>query len=93
MTPSSVLYAVKKKLRLSSNFTRAHERLTCSAVGEVIFIERGCVIRGIVDEVSRGGVRLRPAPDGPLAATTTTSCPSTRPPVSAGSRARVAVVG
>lgn len=49
------------KLRRSASFTRAHERLTCSAVGEVVFIKRGCTIRGVIDEVSRGGLRLRPA--------------------------------
>lgn len=61
MSVSSVIRVITKRFRRSSNFTRAHERMSCSAVGEVIFIERGCVIRGIVDEVSRGGVRLRPA--------------------------------
>lgn len=50
-----------RKLRRSANFTRAHERLTCSVVGEVFFIKRGCTIRGVIDEVSRGGLRLRPA--------------------------------
>ena len=49
------------KLRRSASFTRAHERLACSAVGDVLFIKRGCTIRGVIDEVSRGGLRLRPA--------------------------------
>ena len=42
---------------------------------------------------SRFGFRARPAPDGPVGATTTTSRPSTRPPVRAGWRPSVMVVG
>ena len=42
---------------------------------------------------SRCGFRARPAPDGPLAATMTTSRASVSPRTMAGSRARVAVVG
>ena len=47
----------------------------------------------ISSDPSRWGFRDRPAPDGPLAATTTTSSAVVSPPVTAGSRARVAVVG
>ena len=61
MRAPAMINKVLGKLRRSANFTRAHERLTCSAVGEVFFIKRGCTIRGVVDEVSRGGLRLRPA--------------------------------
>lgn len=61
MNPISLVMRLVRGLRRSANFTRAHERLTCSAAGEVFFIKRGCTIRGVVDEVSRGGLRLRPA--------------------------------
>ena len=53
--------AFGRKLRRTATFTRAHERMTCSVIGEVFFIKRGCTIRGVIDEVSRGGLRLRPA--------------------------------
>ena len=47
----------------------------------------------ISSEPSRWGFSARPAPEGPLAATTTTSSAVVSPPVTAGSRASVAVVG
>ena len=47
----------------------------------------------ISSEPSRCGLSARPAPDGPLAATMTTSEASLRPAVMAGSSANVAVVG
>ena len=42
---------------------------------------------------SRCGLSARPAPEGPLAATTTTSSAVRQAGVNAGSSARVAVVG
>jgi hypothetical protein len=47
----------------------------------------------ISSEPSRCGFSARPAPDGPLAATMTTSRASVRPRAMAGSKASVAVVG
>jgi hypothetical protein len=44
-------------------------------------------------EPSRWGFNDRPAPDGPLAATMTTSFAAVSPEVIAGSRANVPVVG
>jgi hypothetical protein len=44
-----------------AHFTRIHERLPCAVWSKLHFIDRGFSSVGIVDEVSQGGMRFRPA--------------------------------
>ena len=61
---SSVSNAMRRLLsrfRLPSGFVRAHERRSCAIFGELYFVDRGFGTRGVIDEISCGGMRFRPA--------------------------------
>lgn len=45
----------------NTHFTRMHERLPCAVWSKLHFIDRGFSSIGIIDEVSQGGMRFRPA--------------------------------
>ncbi|CAO4163440.1 hypothetical protein [Methylorubrum populi] len=47
--------------RLSGRSRRVHERYPCLIPGKILFLERGFSIDGVVNEVSAGGLRVRPA--------------------------------
>jgi|GEM_PF-3088477 len=44
-----------------SSFQRIHERLPCEVWVKLNFVDRGFGSLGLIDEVSRGGVRFRPS--------------------------------
>jgi len=44
-----------------AHFTRMHERLPCAVWSKLHFIDRGFSSVGLVDEISQGGMRFRPA--------------------------------
>ena len=54
------LRSMIRRFSASKSFVRAHERRTCACVGEIYFVDRGFGTRGIVDEISCGGIRFRP---------------------------------
>ncbi|GJE27981.1 hypothetical protein [Methylobacterium organophilum] len=47
--------------RFSGRARRVHERFPCMIRGKILFVERGFSIDGVVNEVSAGGLRVRPA--------------------------------
>lgn len=57
---SGVFRGVMRRFSAAKSFVRAHERRNCTCVGEIYFIDRGFGTRGIVDEISCGGLRFRP---------------------------------
>jgi hypothetical protein len=44
-----------------SKFQRTHERVPCAIWVKLNFIDRGFGSHGLIDEVSRGGMRFRPS--------------------------------
>ncbi|HEY8579358.1 MAG TPA: hypothetical protein VIL72_05685 [Beijerinckiaceae bacterium] len=57
---SRVIRGLLSRFNVGEGFVRAHERRRCVCVGEIHFIDRGFATRGIIDEISCGGVRFRP---------------------------------
>jgi hypothetical protein len=57
---SAVVRGLMSRLNLAKSFVRAHERRNCTCVGELYFIDRGFATRGIIEEISCGGLRFRP---------------------------------
>ncbi len=59
-TISSAIRGLMSRFSATKSFVRAHERRSCVCVGELYFVDRGFATRGIIDEISCGGIRFRP---------------------------------
>jgi hypothetical protein len=57
----SLIDRLLKLTKGKSRFYRAHQRLSCAIWVKLDFVDRGFRIPGLVDEMSEGGMRFRPA--------------------------------
>lgn len=65
-SPSGLASAITAKIPFlkrnkSGSHMRAHQRVPCCLMAELLIVERGFKLEGLVIEVSRGGMRFREA--------------------------------